>query len=475
MIAEVLNREAVLQQMAEALANFRQPEAAVRRGEASPYAGDLGPEDYAAALAELEAAEARERAASSGQPPGDPDARRGATHVPIDDTAFISHDPVVSLFQSVLELAIDAGKTDRRHVRAPEADDGRRGADEPVVTDQWLEGFGPDRAGDGRRLFDRFSITDPNWVSSVFAMALRKARKRRPFPAERPPVRTIADNARLILVADWATGIPRARRVGACMRRSIEQGIAQGRECHVAHLGDVYYSGFESEYRKRFLKYWPVRDGEEREIGSWCLNGNHDMYAGGHAYFDFLLQEHRFKVWQGISSFVEMRNSRWQVLGLDTAWDDDGLKDPQNEWVKTAVQESGERRILMLSHHQLFSAHEASGDRGKALRAKLGFLLGTPRLRAWLWGHEHRCVVFEANAEVPWAACIGHGGVPVYMTLDEQAPLVRPAKYEYRKAIRRGLERWALMGHAVLDFAGDYIQVTLVDENGEEHYRDVIG
>lgn len=475
MIAQVLNRGAVLQQMADVLASLRQPGTDARRGEAAPGTEDLGPDDYVLALAELEAAEARERAASSGQQRAEPDERRAAAPLPLDDAAFISHDPVVSLFQSVLEMAIEAGKADRRIVREPQEDEGRRtSAGVPLVTDEFLEGFDPRREGDGRRLFDRFSITDPHWISSLFAMGLRGFRNRRPFPADRPAPRTIADNARLILVADWATGIPRARRVSAQMRQSLERGIQRGRQCHVMHLGDVYYSGFESEYRKRFLKYWPVRDGEERDIGSWCLNGNHDMYAGGHAYFDFLLEEPRFKRWQGASSFIEMRNTRWQILGLDTAWDDDGLKDPQDEWVKAAAREGGERRVMMLSHHQLFSAHEASAGRGRVLRTKLGFLLGDPRLRAWFWGHEHRCVVFEPNVEVPWASCIGHGGVPAYMTLDQDAALVRPARYEYRKAIRKGLERWALMGHAVLDFDGEDIRVTFVDENGEEHYGDVI-
>jgi hypothetical protein len=41
---------------------------------------------------------------------------------------------------------------------------------------------------------------------------------------------------------------------------------------------------------------------------------------------------------------------------------------------------------------------------------------------AWIWGHEHRCVVFKPKAErknaklkeaPDFCACVGHGGVPV--------------------------------------------------------------
>ena len=38
--------------------------------------------------------------------------------------------------------------------------------------------------------------------------------------------------------------------------------IADGRQVHAIHLGDVYYSGFAREYKNRFLRYWPVREDE---------------------------------------------------------------------------------------------------------------------------------------------------------------------------------------------------------------------
>jgi hypothetical protein len=59
-------------------------------------------------------------------------------------------------------------------VREDVADDRRRGAqDYPVVTDRNLKGYQPQRDSAGRRLFDRFSVTDIGWVSSLVAEGIR--------------------------------------------------------------------------------------------------------------------------------------------------------------------------------------------------------------------------------------------------------------------------------------------------------------
>jgi hypothetical protein len=169
-----------------------------------------------------------------------------------------------------------------------------------------------------------------------------------------------------------------------------------------------------------------------------------------------------------------MQNAKWQIHGLDTAWDDDGLKDPQAQWVNDLTGAAGGRKLMLLSHHQLFSTHEQSADRGRVLKDKLGFLLGRPALRGWFWGHEHRCAVYQEHAGVPHASCIGHGGVPFYMNLDRAAQVTPPSKYEYRDAVTKGLERWGLMGYSVLDFNDDTVAVTYIDENGIPHFEDVI-
>ncbi len=161
----------------------------------------------------------------------------------------------------------------------------------------------PSEHGIGRLLeelkerFRRFGPCDIRWVEpSLLKLATGLLADKHAFP-DRPPERVeLASNARVFLVGDWATGLPQARNVASAIARQLAETPAE-RECHVIHLGDTYYSGLEEEYTHRFLPLWPVqRDSRAR---SWSLNGNHDMYAGGHGYFDTLLRDPRFNLQGG--------------------------------------------------------------------------------------------------------------------------------------------------------------------------------
>src|SRR5260221_10518533 len=70
------------------------------------------------------------------------------------------------------------------------------------------------------------------------------------------------------------------------MQEWIGEALGAGRQVHVIHLGDIYYSGLETEDQRRFLDPWPVTP-EQAGAGvtSWSLNGNHDMYSGGFGFF----------------------------------------------------------------------------------------------------------------------------------------------------------------------------------------------
>ncbi|MGI8449248.1 MAG: hypothetical protein ACR2MP_19125 [Streptosporangiaceae bacterium] len=50
---------------------------------------------------------------------------------------------------------------------------------------------------------------------------------------------------------------------------------------------------------------------------------------------------------------------------------------------------------MLLNHHQLMAAYDPA-DLGPVLPAKLGPVLDSGRVAAWLWGHEHRCMAFKA-------------------------------------------------------------------------------
>jgi hypothetical protein len=471
MLAQVLNRAFVLDQLTTLRAELERGEV-LESGDAYG-AGSLEPAPPDETLNELRAAEEREAAQSSGQPAFVPTSaeRRRKPIAPIDDFSFISRDPLVSLVQSALEEYIAQREPGLVETEGP-SDDRRRAAGEEIaVTDQAISGVDLASAPPaGRRLFGRFEAVDARWANCLIAMAIRRRKGTRPFNKRPATPLKIAEQARLVLVGDWATGLPRARKVANRIREVLEEGRRDRREQHIIHLGDAYYSGWEREYEERFLPYWPVHSGEHETYGSWSLNGNHDMYSGGHGYFDYLLAEERFSR-QEQSSFFTLSNRHWLVLGLDTAYDDHDLRDPQAAWVADSIAAAPGKQTILLSHHQLFSAYERGGNK---LADKLSGPLANGSIRAWFWGHEHRCMVYAPHGGVPFARCIGHGGVPVYMTHDEDDPYPPPALYEYRKVLRQRLEPWAAFGFAVLEFEGPTLRVRYVDENGSEHHTEVI-
>ena len=214
-----------------------------------------------------------------------------------------------------------------------------------------------------------------------------------------------------MIVGDWGTGLPRARDVATHMQEAIDSALAGHRQVHVLHLGDVYYSGLETEDQRRFLDLWPVtREQADAGVTSWSLNGNHDMYSGGFGYFGTLLGDPRFKGQRSPdgkpTSFFRMRSPSWDFIGIDTSWDTDVtsagqvavLQDPQGTYVADVAAGSS-RKLVLFSHHQLVSVYDKS-DLGRTLPAKLAQVLNGNRVTAWWWGHEHRAITYGAAAGV---------------------------------------------------------------------------
>jgi hypothetical protein len=131
------------------------------------------------------------------------------------------------------------------------------------------------------------------------------------------------------------------------------------------------------------------------------------MYSGGKPYFtralSFLNQPH---------SCVAFQNEHWLLAGLDTAFADHDLDAAQVDWLTALVGAAGSRKVILFSHHQPFSLLDGQGPK---LAQKLAALLGSQRIHAWFWGHEHRCVVYSPHAS--WGVkgrCAGHGGFPAF-------------------------------------------------------------
>jgi hypothetical protein len=398
------------------------------------------------------------------------EASSGGEHM---NLPFFSRDPAVSLMQTSLE--IEARKADLVHEVKP---GGLRKFFVGVFEE--LKEILP----------ERFSTKDPEWVTRIGEATLdRLAKGNHPFnktPAEYVIDR---DDARVVIVGDWGSGLVHAREVAGFMAEEVAEALAAGRPVHVIHLGDIYYSGDPEEIRRRCLAdgLWPVTaDQAGQGVTSWSLNGNHDMYGGGWGYFQTLLRDERFANQHSPdgepTSFFRIRTPSWDLVGLDTSWNAEvlskGLRgelvDPQNKVVADWAAES-ERKVMLLSHHQFVSSFDL-GDLGTVLPHKLEPLLRDNRITAWLWGHEHRCMGFKPAtgvAGVPFMRCIGHGGVPIPASA-AGGELPPPGLWQIPTAgdasgvFEEHDASWNRFGFAVLDFDGAAARIRYRDDQGTE-------
>lgn len=216
-------------------------------------------------------------------------------------------------------------------------------------------------------------------------------------PIVRPPddkATDFTDGGRVAILSDWGTNL-----YGAPVSAASINNIG-GYEL-LLHLGDIYYSGTSPEVKERFLDVWPTGAGR---MGR-ALNGNHEMYSGGFAYFDEILPR-----LQQPSSYFALQNSDWLLIGLDTAHTDHALDADQVTWVRSVLQKAGTRKLILFSHHQPFSR---LGKQGPKLQTALAELLAKKAISVWYWGHEHDCIIYEKHEQFGLLGrCIGHGGIP---------------------------------------------------------------
>jgi hypothetical protein len=291
-----------------------------------------------------------------------------------------------------------------------------------------------------------------------------------PHDMVRPRTSTAApfpESGRIAVLGDWGTGLYGAPKIASAVMADPDPFEI------VLHLGDVYYSGTRAEVDQRFLKSWP----RPRGSTSRALNSNHEMYSGGDAYFDRTLPAFGQE-----GSYFAYQNSHWTLICLDVAYHDHAIDDEQVRWLNEIVRNAGERKVVLFSHHQLYSNIEQ--EQGTKLWSHAGFgeLLRSKRIFAWYWGHEHRCTVYEApDANFGlWARCIGHSGMPqsrdltiglqratgtAYERADwrvcapltvEGNPLPRAVVLEGRNELIIGEEdKFTPHGYAVLNFDGE--------------------
>jgi hypothetical protein len=299
-----------------------------------------------------------------------------------DRKSYIPRDMLLSLFQAEHEEHLDRvlpGRVTTASERQPMAS-------RPVVpVEPFSEGHG----------------IDPGFVVGFLKLLPKHLVQRVLFrlPPGQPREHPLAEDARIVVVGDWGTGEGLALEVADRMREAITD--AGDREVHVVHLGDVYYAGTHWEAHRRFLADWPVAKAARH--GSWCLNGNHDMYSAGKGLIQVILADPRF---------AAQRTTRGAVTS----------------------------EFLLL-------------DRTRGLgRAR--------RITGWFWGHEHKLIAYGAHVDIGYATCMGHGAIL-------EAPAQKPHSGELngRFTDPEGLT-WRMPGFTVLDLDGPTMRVRYLDKTG---------
>ncbi len=296
-------------------------------------------------------------------------------------------------------------------------------------------------------------------------------RPRQPFPvyavppSAHPGVHSLPETCVVALAGDWGTGTDSALRVATQIRGHAPDVTI--------HLGDVYYSGTAEEYEAYFLgaEGWP-----RGRLGTYALNGNHEMYSGGEGYFGRALP----RLEQPTSYFC-LENRHWRIVAVDTGYYSRTfpflelllrnwirLHPANRRWLREVVfaDPDDRRPVILLSHHQWFSAFEAGYPR---VGANLAPYLD--RVGLWFWGHEHRFAAYgpytPGGTPLIRARCIGHGGMPIEVRQlpDRTGPNLVCVD---ERRLPRPIDGEAIgyCGFALLRFDGPTLDVSYVDEHG---------
>jgi hypothetical protein len=298
-------------------------------------------------------------------------------------------------------------------------------------------------------------------------------------------VYAMSDDAetRIAMAGDWATGTDEAAAIAKLMLAYQPH--------YSIHLGDVYFVGDPAEVSENFLGkpnpangYDPV-EWPKGSLGAFALNGNHEMYSLGTAYFSQMLPA-LGRIADGkpqgqAASFFCIENAHWRIIALDTGYNSIGLPvveyfSPPDcalpaeliDWLRTTIKPQADdpRGIILLSHHQPYSRYEAWYPKPAQ---QLAEFFSRPVL--WFWGHEHRMAIYDefdlpAGLQV-FGRCIGHGGMPIELPPDN--PVHPECKVEF-------VDRRVYPNdeNLVISFNG-FARMALNQDNLKVEYVDVLG
>lgn len=240
-------------------------------------------------------------------------------------------------------------------------------------------------------------------------------------------VAIIPDECTILLLADFATGLPRSDAVLDEAKR-LYPGIDL-----IIHGGDTYYSGSVQEQKDNLIT--PLQTRFPNAMIR-CLRGNHDLYSGpkGFQYVQDTVKQQ--------STYFSLTNSYLTIQGMDTSVFDANpllegktmvsLYDTEVNWHTKRIQAAKQagKKVVLFSHHEPITYNDSVGildGVSPPVNVKLYQQLQSiiPMVDAYYFGHQHGLMIYEdylyRNGPIlKKPRMIGHGGCPVMaQELDE--------------------------------------------------------
>jgi hypothetical protein len=312
-----------------------------------------------------------------------------------------------------------------------------------------------------------------------------------PQPFALPPPASPNQPLRVGILGDWGTGEEEARSV-------LDQLMQQTPDL-IIHVGDIYYSGTHDECVSNFLEIvTEARAKYGRQIPIYNLPGNHDYYSGGEGFYNILPQLNLGAAHAQIqrNSFFCLQNDSWQLEGMDTGYYDHDLlkvaddithlRSDEATWHAQQFATAGTRKVILFSHHQLFSAFATIGKVGSAGPGYQNpYLLknltawraaGNPNIVAWLWGHEHLLEVYAIpgtqGSNLPvLGRCVGNSAFPVFNNQGDYTPVTKDVPLESAPGFPND---YVQTGDEDEIYAHGYVLLTLATDTATANYYQVI-
>ena len=212
------------------------------------------------------------------------------------------------------------------------------------------------------------------------------------------------------LFSDWGTGYYHSQYIAKHISSNLDAKQA-------IHLGDVYYTGCKKDFERCITPVF-----EEyilKRMPFYALNANHEMDSHGIPYFKFL-EDKREKGKNGIfndqpqeGSYFCLSNQHYQVIGIDTAYHQNGRY--RQEWLRDWLSVRLEQGRQEGKVNILLSQNEPYAKKVTKLLSKdlARDVVDEKLVDLWFWGDEHYCALYGPSEQAPFVgSCIGHGGFP---------------------------------------------------------------